>query len=130
MFNAGRRLQLYLLTQLIKYISAILREKQDILNGLDKSEEIATSETPNDVPPKIIKQVLLTPGKIISMSILLNQKSTFHKQNGLSGKPLMEKVLVEIPKLALGEVETYNISKNKTKVLTTLVIQNYTNLTR
>ena len=48
------------------------------------------------------------------MSILLNEKSTFCKQHGLSGKALMEKVLVEVPKLLLGEVETYNISENKT----------------
>ena len=83
---------------------------------MNAENEIVQSQTPTDVPVKIIKQILLIPGKVISMSILLNEKSIFCKESGLSGKALMEKVLEEIPKLSLGEVEAYNISKNKTKV--------------
>ena len=85
---------------------------------MNAENEIVHSQTPTDVPTKIIKQIFLIPGKVISMSILLNQKSTFCKQSGLSGKALMEKLLEEIPKLSLGEVETYNISKNRTEVQT------------
>lgn len=73
---------------------------------MDTGDEIVPSQRVTHVPVKIIKHIMLTVGKVISMSLLINQKSTFRKQNGLSGKALMEKVLVE----------TYNISKNKTKV--------------
>ena len=64
---------------------------------------------------KLVKQVLLIPGTVVSMSILLNHKSTFRKHNGLSGKPLNE-----ISHLALGQVKTFIIPANKTKVINIL----------
>ena len=69
---------------------------------------------------KLVKQVLLIPDTVVSMSILLNHKSTFRKHNGLSGKPLMENILNEISHLALGQVKTFIIPANKTKVINIL----------
>ncbi len=87
-----------------------------MLDGSGETEGTLQTETASEIPTKIIKQVLLTPGKVLSMSILLNHKSLFRKTNGLSGKRLVEKVVAEIPKLLLADVETYNVTKNKTKV--------------
>jgi hypothetical protein len=103
--------------ELCIYFAAILSNKHDLINGANDATNEASSTPKNDnVYSKVAKQVLLIPGKIISMSILLNHKSTFRKQNGLTGKPLMERVLEQITTFSLGEVETYNISRNKTKV--------------
>jgi hypothetical protein len=98
------------------YITAILSEKEYVLDGENEGETLETESTNVDAKiTKMMKQVLLSPGKVVSMSILLKEKSTFRKQNGLSGKALMEKVTAEIRKLSLGEVEVYNTT-NRAKV--------------
>ncbi len=91
-----------------------LSKKHDLINGANDATKEASSTPKNDnIYSKVVKQVLLIPGKIISMSILLNHKSIFWKQIGLTTKPLMERVVEEITAFSLGEVETYNISRNK-----------------
>ena len=96
------------------------------MNGVEVIEE-KNSNTPTVPLPtsKPVKQVLLTPGEVVSMSIHLNQKSTFRKHSGLSGKPLMAKVLEDITEQELGEVEAFNISTNKTKVISHLINKKY-----
>ena len=101
--------------------SAILNEKQYVMNNDNNIEKEERTNTPTvqstGIYTKLIKQALLLPGQIVSMSILLNQKSTFRKQNGLTGKALMEKVIDNIREENLGEVETFTIPANKTKVI-------------
>lgn len=67
---------------------------------------------------KVFRQILLTPGKVISLSIL-NQKGIFRKTAGITGKALMDKIANEIPTLKLGIIETFTIPANKTKVIIT-----------
>ena len=56
--------------------SAILSKKHDRTSGDNTKEGTATPINDN-LHTKLIKQVLLIPGKVISMSILLNQKARF-----------------------------------------------------
>ena len=92
------------------------------MNGVKVIEEKDSTTLTVPLPTsKLVKQVLLTPGEVVSMSIHLNQKSTFCKHSGLNGKTLMPKVLEDITQQKLGEVETFNISTNKTKVISHLI---------
>ena len=88
--------------------TAILGGKQHVMNGVDLIQEKNSTTPIVPLPtPKLAKQLLLTPGEVVSMSIHLNQKSTFRKHSGLSGKPLMTKVLDDISEQEVAEVETF-----------------------
>lgn len=64
----------------------------------------------------MLGNVILKPGRVVSLTIL-NQKGMFRKNTqGLSGKSLMQKVVNGLPTLHLGDVETYTIPGNKSQV--------------
>lgn len=66
---------------------------------------------------KLIRQIMLTPGRAISFT-LLNQKGVFRRNvHGYTGRQLMQHLMCNIlPKVPLGEVQAITISGNKTKV--------------
>ena len=65
---------------------------------------------------KLYRCVILTPGNIVSFS-LLNRKSFFKKTvAGVSGRALMDKILKMAKQTQLGTVETYEVPGNKSKV--------------
>ncbi len=65
---------------------------------------------------ELIKEILLTPGRVISFTIL-NYKGTFRK-NGyeLKGKLLMQYIIDNMRNLPLGQLQTFTVPSNKSKV--------------
>ncbi len=65
---------------------------------------------------ELIKEILLTPGRVISFTIL-NYKGTFRK-NGyeLKGKLLMQYIIDNMQNLPSGQLQTFTVPSNKSKV--------------
>ena len=65
---------------------------------------------------ELIKEILLTPRRVISFTIL-NYKGTFRK-NGyeLKGKLLMQYIIDNMRNLPSGQLQTFTVPSNKSKV--------------
>ena len=98
-----------------EYATNSTRNEDDALNN-QQSPPIPQSEM-----NKLLRQILLMPGKTVSFS-LLSQKGLFRRNvHGHSGKNLVQHLVTNIlPNVSLGVVQ-HKATANRTMVITTIL---------
>ena len=102
-------------------MTGTLNDKAHVLH--QPQEEDSTSSGPDNHQPSqhpmhtLFASVLCSPGKIVSFSLLLkNGLFKRHNINDCTKKSLMIRTAEEIALLEVGDIKTYKIQGNNTKV--------------
>ena len=104
------------LFQATSMIRHLLQQAQQ--EDSDDLPKIIILNSPPDGMNKVFCAILSSPGEIVSFSILLN-KGLFrrHTVNTYTGKKLMVRAAHEMSLLQLGQVVTFTIPGNNSKVI-------------
>ena len=102
-------------------MTGTLKDKEYVLH--QPQEEDSTSSGPDEQQPsqhpmhKLFASVLCSPEQIVSFSLLLkNGLFKRHNINDCTKKSLMIRTAEEIAMLEVGDINTYKIQGNNTKV--------------